>query len=444
VSLSISSSNTLTSSAVISPGGRTTRYGTTELRLAKRICLLSPLFVLVLIPLVHRYLLWVLYLQPVETTWEIQQAFRSKPAIAVAFGVGMLPWLWLIGIKVEASLTRTRIPWSLVLAVIGIVTMSILLNSSRATWFFVEWAKVRTPNPSFARNTLFWEQRNFGSSSCVSDNVRVGLVGSSQTYQGLDAQELEAVCPQMCFEKNCLAGFGPMQYPFLANRIGERGFDVIVCQLSEFDFFREDAVPANRLRWAASLQGTSTVASTLNPFQLWRGRGALADLAFASVSSMWRQRDHFSRTLMGYWWKKSEPPPEDKQGETRLANAPVLALAIDSLKKNIGHKELVEANFRAFQIFAEQLQLRNVKLMVVEGQVHPLARKAYDTDNLQVTTRNRLAAMADELQFTYFDSIQMPLFTSLDFADAYHLNSQGRSKLTTFVASELNKLNTEY
>ena len=46
-----------------------------------------------------------------------------------------------------------------------------------------------------------------------------------------------------------------MQYPFLLERILERRFDVIVCQLSEFDFYREDVVPVSRLRWGAGERG---------------------------------------------------------------------------------------------------------------------------------------------------------------------------------------------
>ena len=417
------------------------RYRDTELRWAKRLCLLSPLLAVTTIPLVHRFLLWALFLKPVNAGWNVSQAVHSKTAIAVAVAVAAAPWLWLLGLKAESLLSRVRIPWAVVFALSVVIAGSVVLSTSRARWFFVEWAKVRTPNPSFARNTLFWEQRNFEHTQSPQATGKVGLVGSSQTYQGFDLQQLQMACPQLTFEKNCMAGFGPMQYPFLAERIRERGFATIVCQLSEFDFFREDTVPVGRLRWAASASGTKNLAAALTTGQQWQNRSALADIAFSSVVPLWRLRDHFRRTLFGYWWKKSDPRSDDHHQSRRLADAPALAEAIAYLQRNVGHKQLVEANFASFRTFAEQLQRQNVRLIVLEGQVHPQARIAYDTDNLHQKTREQLTEMAHQNNFTYVPDSGMPEFSADDFADAYHLDETGRSKLTEFLAAYLSTAN---
>lgn len=432
VSLSISNSKTSVATSVDAADGDFVA----ELVWARHACLGSPLLAFLIVPLVHRYLLYVLYLEPVDSSWQFAQAFQSKSALAVAIAVAALPWLWLCGLKIGAKLTQSRFPWAVLFAIGGVLSLSVALSTPRATWFFVEWTKIRTPNPSFARNTLFWEQRNFEEIGNGATNV--GLVGSSQTYQGFDLQQLHAECPQFTFEKNTLAGFGPMQYPFLADRLSERGFDIIVCQLSEFDFFREDFVPDNRLRWAASLDGTISVASTLTSDQQWANRGTLAEMTFASVVPLWRQRDHFRRTLFGYWWKKSDPPAASNHDTARLADAPGLEIAITYLKENVGHKSLVAANFKSFELFANRLQQQNVRMIVIEGLVHPQARAAYDTDDLQQKTRQRLITMAAEQNFQYFDQTQLPSFTAADFADAYHLNKTGRIRLSSFLASRLN------
>ena len=123
----------------------------------------------------------------------------------------------------------------------------------------------------------------------------------------------------------------------------------------------------------------------------------------------------------------------------RLADAPAHEQAIEFLKKNVGEKELVEANFRSFQMFAELQKKQQARLVVLEGQVHPAARTAYDTDDLQQATRERLKAMAAETEFTYIANEQMPEFGSDDFADAYHLNATGRKKLSTFLSTVLNR-----
>ena len=115
-------------------------------------------------------------------------------------------------------------------------------------------------------------------------------------------------------------------------------------------------------------------------------------------------------------------------------------MAVSNLKRSIGYKEMVEANFASFAVFARHQQQQDVKLIVVEGQVHPKARAAYDIDGLQQTTRKRLRKMATEYGFQYFDNPQMPSFTADDFADAYHLNQQGRIKLSSFLSEKLTNM----
>lgn len=415
----------------------TGRYADAERCCVRWLCRLSPLIGLAALLLINRYLVSFLFLKPVPDRWTLVESFQSKPAVLAAIVVTAIPWLWLASLKFERFFKASRIPWSVVLTLLMVVGSGVILQHSRGRWFFVEWVKVRTPNPSFARNTLFWEQRNYESTGPAGGGTRIGLIGSSQTYQGYNLELLNDQRPKMTFEKNTLAGFGPLQYPFLWPRIAEREFDIIVCQLSEFDFFREDSVPVNRLRWASSRDGVETVTYSLTPDQQWVNRGELADLAFAAAVPLWRQRDHFRRTAFGYWWNRSAPPESDNESTKKLAPAPQLDTAIDYLKKNIGHKELVNANFRAFEQFANILHSHGIRLFVVEGQVHPAARAAYDRDNLQLQTRGRLTDMSESAQFEYFNSEQMPEFEAEDFADAYHLNSAGSQKLSTFLISIL-------
>lgn len=406
-----------------------------EQRLVKWLCWLSPMIAIVLVPVIHRYLLTVLYLQPPAAGWDLSAAYQSKVSLAAAAMFPAFIGVWWLGLKLQPLLDRSRLPWAATLAVMAIPLCSLPFHNSRFTWFFVEWAIPRTPNPSFARNTLYWEQRNFEFVGPENGARSIGLVGSSQTAQGFDLDLMHSKLPDDRVEKKCLAGFGPMQYPFLLERIQERRFDVIVCQLSEFDFYREDTVPVSRLRWASGREGISHLWATLALQQRWENRGNLADLWLAAKLPLWRHRDHIRRTMTDYWWKRSDPPKSRDAGNGVLAEAPGLGEAIAFLKKNIGHKNLVEVNFQSFALFARKLSSQGIELIVLEGQVHPDARKAYDTSGMQLATRQRLHAMANTYEFRYIDATIQPSFEADDFGDAYHLNSSGRLKLTEILLS---------
>lgn len=408
-----------------------------EQKIVKWLGVISPFFAVVLVPVIHRYMMTILYLQLPAEGWDLSVAYRSKIALAAAVMLPAFIGMWWLGLKLQPFLDRRRVPLAALLSLIAIPICSLPFSSTRLTWFFVEWAIPRTPMPSFARNTLFWERRNFESIGKTGRSLTVGLVGSSQTNQGFDLQMLHDSLPNHEFEKNCLAGFGPMQYPFLLERLCERKFDVVVCQLSEFDFYREDVVPVSRLRWAAGSSGFNRLWSALTPVERFRNRGDLADIWFAARVPLWRNRDHFRRVAMDYWWKKSVPQSMVGNAEVVLAESADLKTAIDFLRKNVGRKELVEANFRSFERFARELRDREIQLIVIEGQVHPDARHAYDTDGLQKLTRTRLTSMAAAEDFRFLDQSQLPALTASDFADAYHLNDSGRSKLTHFLISRL-------
>lgn len=412
-----------------------------EQRLVKWLGLVSPVVAIALVPVIHRYLLTILYLQSPAAGWDLSAAYRSKVSVAAAAVLPVFMGVWWLGIKLQPLLDRSRVPCAAVLTIIAIPICSLPFANSRLTWFFVEWVIPRTPNPSFARNTLMWEQRNFESTGPAKAARSIGLVGSSQTYQGVDLDFLHSKLPVDHFEKNCLAGFGPMQYPFLLDRIRERQFDVIVCQLSEFDFFREDSVPVSRLRWGADVRGVERLSSSLSTRDRWNNRGEMADLWFAACVPLWRERDHIRRAVTDYWWKRSDPPPSAAGGEVVLADAPGMADAIKHLQQNVGQKILVDANFRCFESFAAELKADGIRLIVLEGHVHPDARRAYDASGMQAETRKRLQAMAETHAFQFLDVTVQPPFDADDFADAYHLNTAGRSKLTAFLSVQLTTAN---
>ncbi|MCA9032388.1 MAG: hypothetical protein KDA66_16335, partial [Planctomycetaceae bacterium] len=407
------------------------------------LCRLSPLIFLACIPLVSLFLVPLLFLKPVEWGSVSLVGLFSVKSLVVAAAVASLPWIWRLSLGVEGLHQIGSWPIAFIMALVGIGLMNGALTQPRARWFFVEWAKVRTANPSFARNTLFWERRDFPSETFTKfPRQSVALVGSSQMYQSTDLDLLAELTPDE-FEKNCLAGFGPMQYPWLVDRILERKPDVVVCWLSEFDFYRETAVPTGRLRWAATNEQTYELFGELSPRQRWENRGEFVDLTLASNLTLWRQREHVRQSLLNYWWNLSRPANAAQNSEVDvLAQSVGLEGAIKSLSENVRRTPFVDINFASFRRFAQKLSDNDIKLLVFEGQLHPGTHVAYDAAFHQEVDE-RLLLLSDELNFQYVSGDALLRLQADDFADGYHTNDAGREKWSRFVAEVINQLSGE-
>jgi hypothetical protein len=427
---------------------------------AAALCRVSPLLGVAVGLLMAKYLLLLIYLKPPGALNDAD-SFHWKPGIMLGLCVSALPWIWLWSIDLQRKETGPKLlrnaPVAAMLSLAWVGMTCAAFSSQTAVWRFVEWAKIRTPNSSFARNTLQWEIRDFEQGPTIAGSAHlVGLLGSSQMNLGTDLDLLSRHAPGLRFEKMCLAGFGPLQYLWLKERFIERRFDTIVCWLSEFDFFREDELPVNRLRWAANMEGCRRlwhavdrpvfavgprilcIQQGLNWTQTandhWEFRGDYADLALAALIPLWRHRDHMRRVAFNYWWNASlsSPVPVTISAESQLL------IAQENLRQNIGRKRLVDANFLAFEQFVRTMKEHQIDVIVCEGTTHPLATAVYD-DAFRIETRNRLAKMAETVGFTYFESSQMPQFTKSDFADPYHLNDEGRTRFSVYLAEILRR-----
>jgi hypothetical protein len=424
-----------------------------ETRCMQQWCRWSIVIAAIVWFLAARGLLWVLYLQPIRTGdwWSV---LTWKPAIACGLVTFIAPWVWRIALRWGDRRSSTTIPWSAGLAVLWLCLLSLVLVHPRGTWFFVEWAKVRTPNPSFARNTLMWAARDFEHAGSESAATRVTIVGSSQIYAATDLAVLQTMAPEVRFQKQCLAGFGPMQYPWLVERILAHRPHVVVCWLSEFDFYREDEWPVNRLRWASSLAGLQRLITATDVpvidltarietmkmgrnwggtyHDLWTQRGAAADLTLAAVSPIWRNRDHLRQTLFGYWWDRSRPPTHSTPA-VALAESADLDLARENLKQNMGRKTHVATNFRSFEQFVTRLKEHQIDVVIIEGETHPEALAVCDPA-WRIDTRQRLIALSDLLELRYIPAESRTSFTVADFADPYHLNTAAQERFSRDLA----------
>ncbi|MBI3866660.1 MAG: hypothetical protein HY290_32670 [Planctomycetia bacterium] len=405
-----------------------------ERRFALWSCLAAPVLAAAILPVTSKYLLYAIYLTPAEgpVSWEPRNFTRQ--ALALSAFIAAAPLVWLACLEIQRSILRLnrlpKLPWGALLAVAAVLGSAPLLTAPRVRWFFVEWCKIRTPNPSFARNTLFWEQRNFESAGSADGRPKIGLVGSSQVYAGFDLAQLAAGIPHSSVEKNCLAGFGPVQYPMLIGRLDERDFSAVVCMISAFDMFREDELPVNRLCWSANARGLQRLLSIMPNKTVWRERSGAGDLAFSCCCPMWRLREHFHRTSLEYWWDVSKPPERAAaNGELVLAISVRLDEAKDSIRRNVQRTEYVDVNFDAFRLFARHLCDKGITLIVFEGQLHPDLEPIYPK-KFRTETVERMKEMAQSVGFDYVVREDLPPLNISDFADGYHVNEAGRQKLT--------------
>jgi hypothetical protein len=317
--------------------------------------------------------------------------------------------------------------------VIGLAALCVVWIHPRAQWFFIETSKIRLAPTTFPRALMFWRGSDLKETWPRGNTV--ALLGSSQMNFAVDQDRLQTALPEKTVAKRALPGLGIMQYALLGDQLIERGASCAVCWISDFDAFREEAIPANRLRYFATLKNTRELAQVLGIAESWRNRGALADMFAAALCPLWRDRDVISRVAKDFWrplgrMNAMDDPStgsnpsgsHDKQGA--------------HLERLIRRTRLLEANFRSFNRFADTLSNHGVALVVFEGHTNPEAM-ANVNPAFRSETRQRIHRMAGIAGFTYVDETDMPALTAADFQDAYHLNDEARKRFTLYLADFL-------
>lgn len=402
----------------------------------------APLFVLAISPWIDQYALSLIYLKPPKPSIEWNALLRSNVVWGV-FALSILfPMLALLGNRLYLAFFArfNQFPLAAILAFVTVWGISFSLEHPRVRWFFCEWTKVRTENPSFARNKLFWEKRDFETSLSNNDRPVVKLVGSSQVYQGIDLAQLSREASAWNFEKNCMAGMGPQQYLAFLPRILERNPKAVVMYLSAFDLFRDDELSTDRLRWGMTPGGLRLLVQQMEPDELVDNREQVADISFATINPLWRNRDHFRRALFYYWWDFATP----KVPTTEQSAVPVLAVSsgLDeaklSLRNNVRKTKLWDLNRRSLQKIADELRQRGIELIVLEGTLEPSALEVIPSELRQEATA-QLRELAELEKFQFVPRTDQPELDASRWADAYHLDEKGRAEFSAFLAAYINQ-----
>lgn len=415
------------------PGSFRPRYRHAEVRVAGWLCVLFPLVGVMLAFFPGHLPAYLLYLDMPEhlLAWA-DQVSLERFALGLAFV--LLPLFWLLWLKLLPGRTGRRSSAVIVTCAL-VVAVGMVLQTSEVRWFFLEAVRVRAEYASYTRSITNWrlEQREFRP---VSAKPTILLVGSSQINLGTDLRRLRNDLPGVQVEKKVLPGFGIMQYLATFPDIMAYQPLAVVCLLSEFDAFREDRLPSNRLRHSIKLPQYKTFLSLLGYRLLWGNRAELGDLGLALVTPLWRDRDLIRRLVLGFWWDDRALYSTSSDRVLGDNEALDLAAAREHLRNIIIRGRLQEASVESFAKFAAGLRTAGVELIVFEGMINPLATDIYPVD-FRIETRLRLRQMSDDLGFVFVDETAMPRFGAGDFQDAIHLGATGRRRLTRFMAMTL-------
>ncbi len=315
-------------------------------------------------------------------------------------------------------------------ACLCLIAVSALFAHQRTQWFFLEACKVRTERFSFSRSLVFWRSNSYNRQVSPAQSS-IFAIGSSQVNFAINEALLSDRLPRYGIHKKTLPGFNVLQYKMVVPELRHLEADIVVCWLSEFDFFREDRIPANRLRGQATISQVVKLIQILPPALAWDNRAEMADVFFATVSPLWRDRDIIRVISRGFWWKTdSIDTAERVSGDSEQQ--------LENLRRSIRRTELLDVNFRSFAVFARQLADSGIRLIVFEGHTHPGVMRNYET-SYRIETRSRLQAMSESIGFEYVTEKDMPVFTDVDFVDIYHVNEAAQNRFTLFLADYLNQ-----
>ncbi|QEF99484.1 hypothetical protein Mal15_35490 [Stieleria maiorica] len=404
-----------------------------ETRLVRWALFALPIIVPIAFVIAGRYWRTLLFLQP-PVEWSTMFSRPAAWAGGVIAACAVLAW-WL-SLRISHIGSRRGQWFAVAVAVVAVVCVTDrLADVSRARFVLEEAVKSRAPHLDFVRNIAFKQQTlRAPLPANVADRQRIFLVGSSQINLGIDAAQLRAKTSADEVVGVCMPGMVPLQYLAVADPLVRQRPSVVICWVSEFDFFRETTVPTVRLRWLMDRTSLLRIASTLSLRHQFVQRAQLADLALASLSTLWQQRSLFQMVAFRFWWDWDAEGHTISEDEATVGGQLVdQEQGLRNIRRNIRRTPLVDSNFDAFAKFSALVVQSGGRLIVLEGESHPDAMAAYPPE-FRSETRRRLGQMAETIGFEYRTEGMRPSFGPDDWRDAVHLNQFGRERLTESVS----------
>ncbi len=409
-----------------------------ERRFAIHLLWSAPLVCAALGPLIlaFRYQLLLLHSGP-EAPTSVFDAYSPRDVFLSCI-LGLIPavayWLSLrprIARRLESRWLGFAICVSIAIGTLLLVPSPVA--NPRLGNLYREVILTRTKNPSAAKYRLQWMTQQ---SVLESDDFRIGLVGSSQVAAGFDRDMMSDALGNSSAELGLVLGMTPPQYLMLAENVNRQRFDVVVCYLSEFDFYRDEGITAERLAWGAAPGFATDLASQATSQQLFRDRSEFAWISLAQWSTLWRHREHLRNTLF-HWWEDLRSHRESHANVVDMiaSQADASAETLETLRA--ADHEYLGANFWSFQQFCNKVSARGTAIIIIEGACHSEVMSEFP-NAARRQTRQTLREIASGCGATYLAEDQIPSFSDSDFVDGTHLGAVGRERLTRFLVDHLN------
>lgn len=280
-------------------------------------------------------------------------------------------------------------------------------------------------------------------------NIRVFLIGSSQTREDFDTDYLNKYFSRanVNFCNFGIAGTAsPIDMFMLKDKLSNKK-PVFIFYMPYIESFYMD-------KYDFSTMVNYFEPSILPYFLRYEGfkdivaqRGYFIDSFLGKIFLFYRYRESFVRilyTAINYHisGNKISEPLRYAHQENRPKS-----YFIEEIKKAGGNRyktnSCLELNKVLFCLFAKDIISKGIKLIVLDGPTHPLFKECYRKE-INYEYNDFLRRQSLGLGFIYLDSNNLPKFNETEFIDFTHLNEKGRTKFNNFIAqflsSNYNKL----
>lgn len=317
--------------------------------------------------------------------------------------------------------------WGIAIISLILLDFFIRLSPCQAALWLASRARLH-PDQSFMREVCYIRLEENTRNRTPEPSVI--LVGSSQMLNGIDSLLLhEKIAPTPVIRR-AMFGMTPLKALAMMPYMPFQSGDTCVQYLSEFDFSNQEEFPVAWFRPYASWQTLPQVVRCIGLSATLRNSGRLIDYVMAANWEGWRARDFLHQIIFNMWGASPifSTVMDEKEETLRILMQRQTDIIFMSAEKS------------AFERFRAVLKSKDVRMVVLEGDVNPLlytpSRKA-----AKASTREWLSSVDQPPAYWYISAKEqhVPFDPSL-WKDMTHLNVEGRALLTQILAGKLQSM----
>jgi len=368
--------------------------------------------------------------------------------------------------RIPASARRLALSIASAAALVIAVDCGLLGNAG--PWETIDRATEECEEPCHEiRSRTFTEFELAHLARAEPGKWRVVVIGSSRAGAGYDPLTLaegDASFSTLHIAKAAIASLQPYAMRTLSSRLGRGDADEVVLFLSEFDTHRPVyLVPS------VGFGGTDAWLdfARLTGFEFgWKHREPMLRLAAAALSNTYRHRDVIQTLGRNYAPRLATPAivrdsaatpagyqnalagefPVDAilpaaefarvSGEIRSQLAKPVAQGPFTQIRSISWGDHVDVQKSLVTRSIRRFLANDIRVMIVEPPLHPLAERLYDT-RTRTDFRRFAHELANDSRVQFLGLEGMAAFRAQEFSDLTHLNVTGAKRYTRRIIDQL-------